>query len=541
MNQSHRHRPLAVGSRVDSCIVENVLGRGGFGITYAVQDEAEGALFALKEFFPDGLVYRDADGDTIRNEPRCDEEYRWSRARFLEEARVLAQFRHPNIVGVHRVFEANGTVYMQLEFIPGRTLENWLREIASPPTQEELDLIAGPVLDALEHVHGNGVHHLDVSPENIMIASADGRPMLLDFGAARLDIKRHSQLLSAMVYKAGYSAPEQYAQAGSRLGPWTDIYALGATLYRAITGERPSEAPVRQIEDDYVAIASRAGASYRPGFLDAIDWSLRLHPSQRPQSISAWRSRLLGVGPEAGQPIPPPQSTQRAPLTLPADPASPYADPAAAAPLPVADMQAPPMSMRPRSPMVPIIAAAALLTGAGVTYALWPDSGDGIKSGGGGGSGGSGEGRRYSDLPERSEGQGRPQDKDGEGEPDKPPADDAPKSRKWGAVARRDASFTAHWNHNSKAEAREAALEACKKFDGDGQCDVVAAFTSQWCWALARGNKDRTRWNWSTGASIDAARDAAKAACDKRVRSDGGCEISLQFCSDGSNVFSDRK
>ena len=428
------------------------------------------------------------------------------------------------------MFEANGTVYMQLEFIAGRTLENWLREIDTPPMQDELDLILGPILDALEHVHANGIHHLDISPENIMIASSDGRPMLLDFGAARLDIKRHSQLLSAMVYKAGYSAPEQYAQAGSRLGPWTDIYALAATTYRAIAGERPSEAPVRQMDDDYVSISTRAKSAYRQSFLDSIDWALRLHPAQRPQSIAAWRSRLLGVGPEAGLPIPDPQISPRTTVAAGATPPERIVVPAAAGGavgMVSSNVTAP---VRQWSPVVPVVIAAALLTGAGVVYALLSDGSDK-----GGSTGG---GTRYSDLPERPD-LSAPHDKDAD--KDTSPPSEGSKSKMWGAVARRDASFTAHWNHNTKEDARQAALDACKKFDGKAQCDVVAAFTAQWCWALARANKDRTKWNWSTGAAIDAARDAAKAACDKRATAEGGCEISLQFCSDGSNIYSDKK
>ena len=451
------------------------------------------------------------------------------RARFLEEARVLAQFRHPNIVGVHRVFEANGTVYMQLEFIAGRTLENWLREIDTPPMQDELDLILGPILDALEHVHANGIHHLDISPENIMIASSDGRPMLLDFGAARLDIKRHSQLLSAMVYKAGYSAPEQYAQTGSRLGPWTDIYALAATTYRAIAGERPSEAPMRQMDDDYVSISTRAKSAYRQSFLTrSIGRCVCIRRNAR--------SLLWRGGPGYSASARRPGCRYRTRKSLPArrllrgrHRPERIVVPAAAGGavgMVSSNLTAP---VRQWSPVVPVVIAAALLTGAGVVYALLSDGSDK-----GGSTGG---GTRYSDLPERPD-SSAPHDKDAD--KDTSPPSEGSKSKMWGAVARRDASFTAHWNHNTKEDARQAALDACKKFDGKAQCDVVAAFTAQWCWALARANKDRTKWNWSTGAAIDAARDAAKAACDKRATAEGGCEISLQFCSDGSNIYSDR-
>lgn len=288
---------LPVGARVDQYEIIGLLGRGGFGITYKVYDPALRRDFALKEFFPSGLVVR--DGRDIRVTPKSngDSDYQWAKRKFYGEARLLAQFNHRNIVSVQRIFEANNSAYIVLDFIEGGTLEAWLRSLRSPPTQEELDLIAGPLLGALELVHDNRSWHLDVSPENIMIRAADGAPILLDFGASRFEIKQHSQLVSAMVFKSGYSAPEQYTSNADRYGPWTDIYATGATLYRAIAGERPTEATSRTIADDLVPAAKLGKGRYRDNFLRAIDWAMQISPAARPQTARAWRAALLGTAP----------------------------------------------------------------------------------------------------------------------------------------------------------------------------------------------------------------------------------------------------
>src|SRR5207247_2315273 len=130
--------------------------------------------------------------------------------------------------------------------------------------------------------------------DNIMIRATDGAPILLDFGASRLELKHHSQLVSALVFKSGYSAPEQYTSNAERYGPWTDIYAFAATLYRAISGSRPAEATERQLEDQEQKPAALVGKGrYRAAFLNAIDWALKIPPRARPQSIADWRKSLL--------------------------------------------------------------------------------------------------------------------------------------------------------------------------------------------------------------------------------------------------------
>ena len=282
---------LSTGTRLsERYVIESVIGAGGFGITYLARHQALGKPYAIKEHFPRQFAFRDGVSATVR--PSDAPTFRWTLDRFLQEGRSLARCRHPSIVGVADVFEAYGTAYMVLEFEDGSSLGRWLDLLDRPPTQDEIDGILMPLLDALAYLHSHDMLHRDIAPDNIMIRR-DGKPCLIDFGAARQAIAERSQVMSAIV-KAGYSPPEQYTTAGRSQGPWTDIYALAGTLYRALAGTRPAEATERQIEDELIPIAEAVEypEDYRPEFLAAIDAGLRLRPSERPQSVATWHTML---------------------------------------------------------------------------------------------------------------------------------------------------------------------------------------------------------------------------------------------------------
>lgn len=287
---------LPTGTRLsDRYVIETVIGAGGFGITYLARHEALGKAYAIKEHFPRQYAYRDGASASVR--PSDAPTFRWTLDRFLQEGRALARCRHPSIVGVADVFEAYGTAYMVLEYEDGRSLATWLADLGRAPTQEEIDGILVPLLDALAYLHSHDMLHRDIAPDNIMIRE-NGQPCLIDFGAARQAIAQRSQVLSAIV-KAGYSPPEQYTTAGRAQGAWTDVYALGGTVYRALVGRRPPEATERQIEDDLLPVAEAISdpQAYRPEFLAAVDAALRLRPTERPQSIAAWHQMLGLPGP----------------------------------------------------------------------------------------------------------------------------------------------------------------------------------------------------------------------------------------------------
>src|SRR5436190_782592 len=232
-------------------------------------------------------------GASLSVRPKSDrhkETFDWGRANFLQEARTLARFEHPSIVRVSRVYEANSTAYMVMRFEQGRSFEDWLRSLDRPPTQGELDSIVAPLLDALQMMHAANFLHRDIAPDNVIVR-ADGTPVLLDFGAARRAVAEMSRSLTGIV-KAGYSPHEQYSSDSRLQGPWSDIYALGGTLYRAVTGRIPEEATLRVDVDNMPPAAQAAKGMYRRDFLGAIDACLKVKHSERPRSVTQLRPML---------------------------------------------------------------------------------------------------------------------------------------------------------------------------------------------------------------------------------------------------------
>ena len=211
---------LAIGTRLGEYAIESILGSGGFGITYRSLDTRLDTAVALKEYFPDWLASRDGD-TTIR--PRSGQhqvDYARFRASFLQEARTLATFSHPNIVRVARVFEAHNTAYMVLDFEEGPSLEKWLRGLGRPPTSGEIDKLLAPLVDAIATMHARSFLHRDIAPDNIIVRPGLD-PVLIDFGATRQALAERSQLMTAIV-KHGYSPPEQYSSKAPH-GPYSDI------------------------------------------------------------------------------------------------------------------------------------------------------------------------------------------------------------------------------------------------------------------------------------------------------------------------------
>jgi serine/threonine protein kinase len=272
--------------------IRRVLGAGGFGITYLADEKALDRLVTIKEYFPADFAARQRQSAVPRSRD-ATADYQWGLDRFIEEAQTLARFDHSNIVRVHRYFRTNNTGYMVLHFEDGGSFRSWLAGLKRAPQQAELDRLIVPLLDALQIIHAADFLHRDIAPDNIMLRR-DGSPVLIDFGSARGQIA--SRTVSALV-KPGYSPYEQYSATGANQGPWTDIYALGATLYHAVTGRRPPDAPSRVVEDEYAPAREAALGAYRSGFLDAIDKALKIEVSERPQSIAEWRIALLAPEP----------------------------------------------------------------------------------------------------------------------------------------------------------------------------------------------------------------------------------------------------
>lgn len=283
---------LATKTRLGEYIIENVLGSGGFGITYRAHDTRLDVSVALKEYFPASLAYR-VGGVTVASRPDgVAGGYQWGMDKFLHEATALARLQHPNIVGVRRLFKSNNTAYMVLDYIEGPNLKDWRKHLRRKLEQADLDKLLIPLLGALELVHRKELLHRDIAPKNVMIAPPF-HPILIDFGAARQLVAQQSQTFAALL-TPGYAPFEQYVATGRNQGPWTDIYALSASVYELITGQLPPEAPERAVEDKYLPAMEAGKGRFRPEFLAAIDWGLRPMPKDRPQSVADWRLAFVG-------------------------------------------------------------------------------------------------------------------------------------------------------------------------------------------------------------------------------------------------------
>jgi serine/threonine protein kinase len=283
-----RH-PLPIGTRLDHYVLQEVLGAGGFGITYLAVHETLGKQYAIKEYFPGAFSHR--EGVTVRPSHSSAETYQWGLDRFVTEARALARFKHHSIVDVTNIFEANGTAYIVLGYEAGQNMGEWLKRLGRRPTQAEMDKIVVPLLSALEEIHNHSLLHRDIAPDNILIRP-DGMPVLIDFGSAR-ELTRHHSRVQSMVVKQGFSAPEQYSTRPGLQGSWTDIYAMASTLYRAVVGQAPPEATDRLLKDEVVSLGHLAKHGYRPEFLTAIEHGLRIKTAERPQTVADWRERLM--------------------------------------------------------------------------------------------------------------------------------------------------------------------------------------------------------------------------------------------------------
>ncbi|HET9403707.1 MAG TPA: serine/threonine-protein kinase [Burkholderiales bacterium] len=270
--------------------VEALLGAGGFGLTYLATDANLNLKVALKEYLPGDFAARAGDS-TVQPKPgEAVESFQWGLQRFMDEAKTLASFRHPNIVRVMRFFEANKTGYMVMEFVEGKPLPDWIGP-RRPLPQQSLQALAGPLLDGLEVIHKAGFLHRDIKPANIFMRD-DGSPVLLDFGSAR-ELKGGNQELTAVV-SPGYAPLEQYHAQGKQ-GPWSDLYALGGVLYWMLTGNKPVEAAARvRLDAMPTAVAAAGGRGYAPGFLAAVDWALKPNEDERPQSVAEFKRRLMG-------------------------------------------------------------------------------------------------------------------------------------------------------------------------------------------------------------------------------------------------------
>lgn len=290
---------LPNGTRIAEFVITGLIGIGGFGIVYKAHDETLGRVVALKEYMPSTLAYRQ-DGQTVSvKSNRLLDTFQAGLRSFVNEARMLALFDHPALVKVYRFWEANGTAYMVMPLYEGQTLKQAMAAMPERPTEAWLCQILAPLLGALEIIHAKNCFHRDIAPDNIFLL-ANGQPVLLDFGAARQVIGDMANNLT-VILKPGYAPIEQYASDPDMpQGAWTDIYALGAVLYHAITGKPPNVAVGRLVKDSYQPLASSDRPAFSKQFLHAVDSALAVKQTDRPQTIDAFR-QMLGL--QAANPV----------------------------------------------------------------------------------------------------------------------------------------------------------------------------------------------------------------------------------------------
>ena len=279
---------LPVGTRLRNYELLSVLGHGSFGITYRARDVALDREVAIKEYLPVALALRMDDTTVAPRSTEFRADFAWGRDRFLEEARILATLdRVPAVVRVHDFMEAHGTAYMIMALARGETLEQRLDCDGRLPAPIVKHLL-GRLLDGLEEVHKAGFLHRDIKPANIIL-DAKNDPTLIDFGAARASIAGRTAAMTS-VYTPRYAAVEQFTS--DRLGPWTDIYCLSATLYHAITGRAPPPAIERMLDETWKPLHKLAPAGFARELLTGIDAGLSMRAKDRPQSIASWRAAL---------------------------------------------------------------------------------------------------------------------------------------------------------------------------------------------------------------------------------------------------------
>ncbi len=282
---------LAPGSMLSTYRIEAVLGQGGFGVTYLAYDSVEERQVVIKENLPKDYAFREPSSSRVHVHGKA-EDFAWAMKNFVAEARLLAELDHPHIVKVHRAFETNNTAYYVMDHVGGQSLEQCDQQRSSTPRWSETELcdLLITLLGAIDYLHSNKIQHRDLKPDNILI-DEQGTPYIIDFGTAKQMYAQHTQ---TVIESAGYTPIEQiYSQ--SNTGPWSDIYALGGSIYRLMTGERPAQSGARAVvdQDPVVPLSQREDMThYSLPFRESIDRAMAVRHTARWQSATEWQAAL---------------------------------------------------------------------------------------------------------------------------------------------------------------------------------------------------------------------------------------------------------
>ena len=284
---------LPGGYQLHEYRIAKKIGGGGFSLVYLAYDREEKPV-AIKEYVPAGLVTRAADGSVRPISEDKTAIFRYGMKCFFEEGRALAHISHPNVVRVLNFFRANETVYMVMQYVRGKTLQHHIQAREEPIREGFIRRVFAALLNGLREVHTHKILHLDIKPSNIYIRM-DGSPVLIDFGASRQTLSNNWMNWVSPMYTPGFAAPEQYINR-EKLGPWTDIYSIGASIYACLAGTAPLAADGRVASDRLVSARKAWAGQYSNQLLDVIDWSLKLNYMDRPQSVYSLQKKLLERG-----------------------------------------------------------------------------------------------------------------------------------------------------------------------------------------------------------------------------------------------------
>ena len=271
---------LKKGTQIENYRIDKTLGGGGFSVVYLAVDLNNNEQVVIKEYFPGTISDRLKDNSVRCNSDEHSRYFTIGFKRFLEEAASLAKLQHPNIVRVHNFFRANNTVYMVMDYEYGKELRHYIRQHGGRLTEKFIRTVFPEVLHGLDELHRNHLLHLDIKPANIFLRPG-GKPLLIDFGAARSVLEPAGT--GPQTLTRGFAPIEQHQH--KAVGPWSDIYALGASIYACMSGKAPPTATDRIIKDTLKPVSiTNFGRNYSTQLLEAVDWCMQLHYADRPQS-----------------------------------------------------------------------------------------------------------------------------------------------------------------------------------------------------------------------------------------------------------------
>lgn len=283
MNDATNIYNLPNGSQVDRYVIEKKLGGGGFSIVYLAKDTESGDRVVIKEYMPRKLAHRCDDGLSVCcNDDKSKENFDHGRKLFFQEAKILNEVKHHNIVQVLSLFPVNGTVYMIMAYEQGINLQDYIRRHDGSLSEALIRTVFVPLLKGLKVIHEHNMLHLDIKPGNIYLRKG-ADPILLDFGAVHM-MQTSRKYQPAQVITQGFS-PHEQSTMGGYVGPWTDLYAIGATMRACIEGIAPPPCDERRNNDKMKPAAAAFKKDYSKGLLKAIDWAMEVDPMLRPQNV----------------------------------------------------------------------------------------------------------------------------------------------------------------------------------------------------------------------------------------------------------------